>query len=144
VTFPEIGELADDVRRLFDELERLHPAGGQRVAGECSPELDVFESDHAFEIVVDLPGVRTSAVRVLIKQGTVVVAGEKAATESAAQCQATFHRVERTFGRFARAIRLPGAIDAGHARAALLSGELTITVPKIAERRGREIQVKIE
>jgi HSP20 family protein len=57
---------------------------------------------------------------------------------------ASFHLVERGFGRFARGVRLPGACDAARARAALRAGELSLSVPRIAERRGRQIMVPIE
>jgi HSP20 family protein len=141
---PELGDLIDDVRRLFEELDRRHPAGCSSLAGECTPELDVFETDAAIEVVVDLPGLTADCVRVLIKSGTLVVAGEKAAPDATAVREATFHRLERSFGRFARAVRLMAAIDAARARAFLRAGELVIVVPKIEERRGREIRVPIE
>jgi HSP20 family molecular chaperone IbpA len=52
--------------------------------------------------------------------------------------------VERDFGRFARAVRLHTAVDAGRARAVLTLGELRVILPKIADRRGREIRVTVE
>jgi HSP20 family protein len=141
---PELGDLAEDVRRVLAELERLQPKRCRSAAGECVPEVDVVETDGSFEILMDLPGVTAATVRVLIKSGTVVIAGHKPAPDDATLRGATFHRVERSFGRFARAVRLPGAIDAGRARARLQMGELVVSVPRIAERRGKEIVVTIE
>ena len=144
MAFAELGDLADDVRRLFEDLDRVHPQGCRVLSGECSPELDLYETPDTYEVVMDLPGVPSSCIAIMIKNGTVVIVGRKAAPDDSATRQASFHRVERSFGRFARAVRLPGAFDAGRARASLRAGELAVTLPRIAERRGREVRVSIE
>jgi len=101
----------------------------------------VYETDEAIEIAVDLPGVAPSAVRLIMKNDTLLIAGEKTARRG--DGESSFHLVERGFGRFARAVRLGRPCDAGRARARFTSGELRITVPKIAERRGQTIPIAI-
>jgi len=135
----EVGDFADEIRRVFLELGRSFSA--QSLAGECSPAVDVFETDEAMEITVDLPGVAASAVRILMKADTVLIAGEKSARRGPRE--SSFHLVERGFGRFARAVRLGRPCDASRARARFASGELRITIPKIAERRGRTSPIAI-
>jgi len=136
-------DLAQEVRRLFDDLARRRPDRRAFVAGECSPTLDVFETEQAIEIVVDLPGIGADSLRVMLKSGVILVVGEKERAEPS-QTPRSYHLVERDFGRFARAVRVQVAVDASRARATLANGELRITVPKLAERRGREIMVPIE
>jgi HSP20 family molecular chaperone IbpA len=51
----ELGDLADDVRRLWNELSAPGPRG--HVAGDCQPPLDVIETDDAVEVLLDVPGV---------------------------------------------------------------------------------------
>lgn len=138
-----IGDLADDVRRMFEELERAQPRC-RGLTGEYSPELDVIETPEAYEIHVDLPGVGPESVRLCFKRGAVVIAGQKLAPRAPGDADARFHRVEREYGRFARAIRLPGAIDASRSRASLRDGELLLKVPKILDRREQEIVIPIE
>jgi HSP20 family molecular chaperone IbpA len=70
------------------------------------------------------------------------VAGEKAAGACAAK-DARFHVAERTFGRFARALRLLTPVNASKARAELSGGRLRIIVPRIDDRRGRDIPVTV-
>ncbi len=138
----EARELTEEIARLFDEIER---ALGHRIAaGETTPPLDVVETDAAVEIHVDLPGVDHRAVRVLLKNGVVLIAGEKLPGDGGQRAECSFHFAERGFGHFARAVRLSGAFDGGRARATFRAGELRIEIPKIAERRGREIAVPIE
>jgi HSP20 family molecular chaperone IbpA len=71
-----------------------------------------------------------------------VIAGRKLPGTCVDQ-EAAFHLAERSFGRFARAVRLAGAFDAGNASATLQGGELRIVLPRIDERRGREIHILI-
>ncbi len=135
----EVGDFADEVRRVFLELGRTF--GAESLAGECSPAIDVFETDDTLEIAVDLPGVDPAAVRVLMKGDALLIAGEK--TPRRGRGESSFHLVERGFGRFARSVRLGRAIDPTNARARLANGELRISIPKIAERRGRTIKIEV-
>jgi len=140
VAFPsEIGDFSDEVRRVFLELGRA--LGAESLAGECSPAIDVFETDDALEIAMDLPGVDQVAVRVVGKGDSILIAGEKAPRR--ARGESSFHLVERGYGRFARVVRLARACDTSKARATMLDGVLRVSVPKIAERRGRVITISI-
>ena len=136
----EIGDFADDIRRVFEELGRTF--GAESLAGECSPAIDVFETDDCVELAVDLPGVEPPAVHVLMKADAVLVVGEKTARRGGRD--STFHLIERGFGRFARAVRLDRPCDAERAHATLVNGELRISIPKIADRRGRTIAIAIK
>lgn len=138
--FPDISDFASDIRRAFDELDRHL---GSRPGGEYIPPVDVFDTTEGITIVVDLPGVPAEAIRALVKNGIVIVIGDKPAPACGSD-HAQFHVAERSFGRFARGVRLHGAYDASRARATLDAGELRITIPKIEERRGREILIPIE
>ena len=139
----DVGDLSHEVRRLFEDLGRRRSDRRHMVSGECLPLLDVFETDRTIEIVLDVPGVAPDSLRILVKAGVVLVAGEKERADPA-RGPASFHLVERDFGRFARAIRVHAAIDVGQARARLKDGELRVLLPKIQERRGRELIMTID
>ncbi len=131
---PELGDLTDDVRRLFGELDREGGGRAAAVAGQCAPGLDVLETDEAIEIVVDLPGVQCEALRVLLKGDVVVVAGEKIPVGPGGA--GDYHLVERASGRFARAVRVASPFDGTKAAASLVNGELRVVLPRIGDRRG--------
>ena len=96
IAFPtEIGEFSAEVRQVFLELGRAF--GSESLAGECSPPIDVYETDDTLEIRVDLPGIDPAAVRVIGKGDSVLIAGEKAARR--AHRESSFHLVERGYGR---------------------------------------------
>ena len=135
----EVGDFSDEVRQIFAELG---PAfGSESLAGECSPVIDVYETDDALEIAVDLPGVDPAALRVLSKGDSILIAGEKAARR--ARGESSFHLVERGYGRFARVVRLAGPCDTAKAQASLADGELRVSIPKIGDRRGRAVPIAI-
>jgi len=138
----EAPDLADDVRTLFDELADTLRHEHRAYSGECRPNLDVFETEQAVEILVDVAGVPAAAIRILFRGGVVLIAGEKAPPRGE-QAQA-FHLVEREFGRFVRAVRLNGAYDVANAQASLQEGELRIVLPKLADRRGQPHRIRIE
>jgi HSP20 family protein len=135
----ETTDFAEELRRIYAELGRS--AGTTGLTGECSPPLDVYETDDTVEIVMDLPGVDPSAVRLVAKGDAVLIAGEKAPRRG--RGDSSFHLVERGYGRFARAVRLVQACDTARARASLARGELRVSLPKVRERRGQAIPIAI-
>lgn len=137
----EAHELTDDVRELFEDLAARLPDEQRAYSGECHPTLDVLETDDAVEVVVDVSGIPSAALRVLFRAGVVLVVGEKAPPRASED--QTFHLVEREFGRFARAVRLNGAFDIPRARASVDDGELTIVLPKLVERRDQSHRIPV-
>jgi HSP20 family protein len=136
----DAADLAEDARRLLVELERDMP--GTAVSGECRPPLDVVETTEAVEVVIDVPGAIIASLRVAIRRGTVLVVGAK--LPPAQTPGVRFHLAERAYGRFARAVRLAGALDASRARAVVAAGQLRVMVPRIDDRRGQVIDVSVE
>jgi HSP20 family protein len=139
--FVERRDLPADLRALLD---MIWDGGASQAStpAECTPPLDVLETEAGAEIVVDLPGVAASSIQIVFSRNVVIVAGEKLPLPGE-HPDAAFHLAERGFGRFARAVRLEGAFDAGRADAHLAAGELRIVLPRIEERRGREIRIPI-
>jgi HSP20 family molecular chaperone IbpA len=70
-------ELAEAVRKLFEDLDRARPLDHRLPPGFLSPTLDAVETDEAVEILVDLPGVSADDLRVLIRGSVLIIAGGK-------------------------------------------------------------------
>jgi HSP20 family protein len=113
-----------------------------RVAAECTPPMDVLETGSGLEVRVDVPGVNASQLEIVFADSVLLITGHKlpAVCEHA---DAGFHMAERAFGRFARAIQVEGAFDAGRAAATLTAGELRVVLPRIDDRRGAHILIPI-
>jgi HSP20 family molecular chaperone IbpA len=137
----EAADLAEDARLLLNELDREVP-GASAATGECRPALDVVDTAAAIEVVVDVPGVTADALRVLVRRSTVLVVGAKVHTGVPADSR--YHVAERNHGRFARAVRLTGAVDASRANAVVQDGLLRVILPRIDDRRGQPIRIAVE
>jgi HSP20 family protein len=127
-------------RELPEDLQQLLEAG--TVAVEFTPPIDVLETGAAIQVVLDLPGVEARQIEVVFSSNVLLITGEKTPAVPG-QEDAAFHVAERGFGRFARAVGLEGAFDAGKALATLKDGELRIVVPRLADRRGGRIRIPV-
>jgi HSP20 family protein len=129
-----MGEL---VHRLsvLDRADRLP-------GSEWSPAVDVFESHDRLVVVIEVPGLTPESLRVSYRERELVLAGERRARRTGPGT--TFLCLERPHGRFERAIPLEVPVDVARARATLAGGLLTVTLPRLHERRGRETVIPIE
>jgi HSP20 family protein len=118
------------VRERMDDLFAglLSEGGNDGDVREWSPRLDLSESDKAFVLRMDLPGVTANDIEIHVKQNTLTVSGEKKSeTEEAT---GTFHRIERCDGKFCRMVTFPCPVVEGKVEARYRDGVLTITLPK--------------
>lgn len=143
-SFPETEDLAADIGRIFDELDRRAGRDAHHSGAVHTPPLDVLETAASIEVVVDLPGVGRQWLQVVVKHGILLIAGEKRPPDGDCRDGAAFHLVERSFGRFARAVRIDVAVDVSRTRAVLADGVLRVTFPRLAERRGRAFHVPVD
>ena len=135
-----------NVSTLQDEVERAFRqafGGSQQVAatpaGAFSPALDVEETEDGFTLHVELPGVTADEVEVSLEENVLTIAGER--RFYADKDADDFRRLERQFGRFHRAVRLPDRVDGGRVEATYRDGLLKIAVPKAEDAKPRRIQV---
>ena len=134
-------DLADDARKLLTELDREVP-GVASLNAECRPPVDVLQTASALEIVLDIPGVRPDSIRIAVRRDTLLVVGAK--LSPTADGTLRFHLAERSYGRFARAVRISAAVDARHARATASAGELRIVLPNLEDRRGQMLMIPVD
>ncbi|MSQ47613.1 MAG: Hsp20/alpha crystallin family protein [Deltaproteobacteria bacterium] len=125
--------LVHEVDRLFDEL--IHrPWGFTRPTVELwSPEVDLYETEAAFILEVDLPGIREEDVEVTVDKGDLVLRGTRTVLRTATQ--GNFHYQERRSGRFSRRVRLPASVAQAQIRAEVKQGVLHVTLPKTHRER---------
>eukprot|EP00271_Cylindrocystis_brebissonii_P010944 TRINITY_DN27482_c0_g1_i1.p2 TRINITY_DN27482_c0_g1~~TRINITY_DN27482_c0_g1_i1.p2 ORF type:complete len:144 (+),score=34.93 TRINITY_DN27482_c0_g1_i1:311-742(+) len=123
-----ISTFPDEFSSLFDhDPMKSYVNASQAVANTA---VDVKETPEAFQFVADLPGLQRDQVKVQIEEGnTLSISGERRREEKASTD--TYHRVERTTGKFMRRFRLPANADVKKVTAACQNGVLTVQVPKI-------------
>lgn len=106
------------------------------------PAMDAWETEQAFVVQVDLPGVSADQVDVSFDRNTLAIKGTRGATLPADEQGE--HRVffaERTPGQFTRTLRFPQWVDSAKIEAKFADGVLTVTVPKSEAAKPRKIAV---
>ena len=136
--------LQREVNQLFERLAGLDRAGRAPV-GEWVPSVDVYECDGKLTVVVEVPGLADDQLRVSVKDRSLVVTGERRERRPTGGV-AAFLCMGRPQGRFTRTIPMDMALDVQQAEARLAGGVLTVTIPRLKDRRGRErvIPVQVE
>ena len=127
-----------DLKAVEEEFDRLQGRAFARNA--WVPALDVRETEDRFEVTLDLPGMNPEAVGVTFEDGMLTVTGKRElANEEKGD---TWHRIERSYGTFARSIRLPQTADSERIEATFDKGVLSIAVPKVEQAKPRTIEVR--
>ena len=138
-TAMELPVWQDDVQRAFRQFFGDADAS---LSGVFSPALDVEENDNEFTLHVEVPGVKPDDVEVSIEENVLTIAGARDFYDE--KSVDGFRRIERRFGRFHRAVRLPDRVDPDRVRAAYKDGLLTVTVPKSESAKPRRVTIATE
>jgi HSP20 family protein len=109
--------------------------------GGTTPMVDMRETDDAYVVEVELPGVKPEDTEVTLDGQTLVIRGRYGDEREEEAKGGRYLVRERRSGTFARAITLPGGIDADKVTSSFNNGELTISLPKVAEAKARRIPV---
>jgi HSP20 family protein len=127
---------------LRSVLERLADWPGAIDGGgvaDLVPALDVRETDDAYVIEVDLPGIDPEQTEVLVEGRTVTIRGTL--SEEREEPRGNYLVRERRQGTFLRAVALPGMIEVDQAETRYQNGQLTIMLPKATSSRARRIAI---
>ena len=136
--FRDAAGMHNDVERVFRDM--LGSFESPATAGAFAPALDVAETEDEFTLVVELPGVSPEDVDITLEENVLTISGERTFYDE--KTEDTFRRVERAFGRFHRAVRLPDRVAGDRVEASYTDGLLTVTVPKAEEAKPRRIEVR--
>ena len=135
-----------EMNRLFDDAFRGAPATAGQGSGAgnfVNALMNVSETDNEIRITAELPGVTEEDIDVSLDDDVLTIRGEKKFERTEGGEKESFHFVERSYGTFQRAIRLPFPINPDQVKASFENGVLTVTLPKTAQaERTRRIQVR--
>ena len=138
--FRDLVSSQDELNRLFGRTFGGTEAPRSSASGTWAPALDVYETPEKLVATVELPGVDPKEVEVSVEDSTLMISGSRDFTQETDE--QNYHRVERRYGAFGRAIRLPESADSEKVEARFDKGLLTIEVPKREEAKPRRIEVK--
>ena len=130
----EMDRLQREMNRLFDHYDRPW----SRLAGY--PAVNVWMNDESAVITAELPGVDVKDLEISVVGETVTLSGERKGDDLPKEV--TYHRQERSAGKFTRTIDLPFSVDSGKVQATLEKGVLRVLLPRSEKDKPRKVVVK--
>ncbi|MEO0454625.1 MAG: Hsp20/alpha crystallin family protein [Verrucomicrobiota bacterium] len=109
---------------------------------EWAPRVDIAESDHNYTIEAELPRVDKDKIQVQLDDGVLTISGEREFKNE--DKSKTYHRVERSYGRFVRSFNLPDDVDNDQVKAEFKEGILTVVVQKAESKKPRQIDIQVK
>ena len=144
---PSLNDFAGELDRFFDSFWRTQQdASGadetQAFKGVLPLPLDISESEDAYHVSADMPGLKIDDLDITLADGILTIRGEKTVERS--EEGRNWHRSERRSGQLRRAIALPDNADPDKVEAALAHGVLKVDIAKRADAKNpvRKITVK--
>ena len=145
--------LRQEIDRLFEDFGKgffaspfrpfdFEPQWSRAAAAASAPAVDIAESDKAYEITAELPGLDEKNIEVKVANDTLTIKGEK--KEEKEQKEKDYYLSERSYGSFERYFRVPEDVDVDKIEANLKSGVLRVVLPKKAEAQKPEKKVEVK
>jgi HSP20 family protein len=138
-TDTRLPSLIAEVNRLANDVAETGAAAWNNYG--LRPAADVLETEGAFEVSLDMPGLDPKAIQIQVEDQALTVQAER--RQVAPPKDGSVHRSERPTGTFFRSFALPASVDGGRVEARYDAGVLTVTLPKREEAKPRTIQVKV-
>lgn len=127
----------DPLQDLLALHERINRLAGTDEAG-WMPPVDLRELPDRYVVTAEVAGLEQDDVQIQIQDGKLMLRGER--QPRGPQQSERFERVERGHGRFVRTFVLPQAVEVGAIAADLRDGVLTVTIPKLSDRRRIDVR----
>ncbi len=131
--------LKAEVNRLIDLLLEEPVAGSPG----WHPPVDILDGASELSVVVELPGVEADDLTVEFRHHILMIRGGKRRLESEPQAR-RYHLMERFIGAFQVAVEIPQPVDPAAAEAVLAQGILTVTFPRLDDRRDQPFTLTVK
>jgi HSP20 family protein len=129
------------IDRLFKEAFTPFYDEGESSTRTWAPPVDIYETENDIVLKAELPGMDPKDVEVKVEDNTLYLKGERKFEKEVRN--ENYHRVERSYGSFARSFSLPNSISAEKVKAEFKDGLLTLTLPKREEAKPRTIKIDV-
>lgn len=134
------GLVTDPFNFLRQEIDRLFETNST-VQG-IRPEFEVKENKEGLQVTVELPGVSEKDIDISLSDGLLTIRGEKKSEEI--KDGETYHITERSYGAFARSLRLPYEPEEEQILASFKDGVLNISIPRPKESKPNIHKIEIQ
>jgi HSP20 family protein len=138
--FRELRGLQDEMTRLFSGVASGTGSNEESMArGNWFPKVDIFENKDHLVLEAELPGMTQDDFDLSFENNVLTLKGERKFEKKTDE--GNYHRVERSYGSFARSFTLPQTVTAEGAQAEFENGILHVSLPKREEVKARKIEI---
>lgn len=134
----DLDDASNRLSRFFDDALSNFP---MREAGRWVPPVSVSETSDELLLTAELPGMTEDDISIDLENNVLTVSGQKNEVREEGDEERRYHVYERHFGSFNRSFTLPRTVDPNDIRATFDNGILTVKMPKVAEAKGRKIEI---
>jgi len=135
----ESDDLPSGLRLFHDSVARMFSEPSAR---PWTPGVDILESENDLVLKADVPGVDPKNIDISMENGTLTLKGERKFENS--ETHQGYHRIERSYGSFARSFALPDTVDVEKVKADFKNGVLTVTLPKKEVAKPRAVKIEVQ
>lgn len=136
----ELRRMQREIDRLFDDVFPTRTENGEGTAAVWAPRADVSETEDAYVLHLDAPGLKKDDFNISWQDGVLTVSGDRKWEDN--EERENYVRIERSFGHFFRSFTLPNTVKSDGITGSYNEGVLTIRVPKAEESKPRRIEIK--
>lgn len=138
--FREVSRLRSEMDRLWDDYFGPGRRALKPMEEAWLPAVDVSETGDKITVKAEIPGMEAKDIDISMVGDTLTIKGEKKAEHE--EKEENYHLVERSYGSFSRAMKLPVAVDPEKVEATYKNGVLTVVLPKKEEVKPKAIEIK--
>jgi len=140
--FRELEDVSDRLNQMFNRSAPARTNGKETmIVADWAPSVDVSETEGEYQIKAEIPDVKKEDVKVTLEDGVLTIQGERKQEKEVKGKR--YHRVERSYGRFARSFTLPDVIDEEKVKAEFKDGILNLALPKSEKAKPKAIEVTV-
>lgn len=140
IRWRNLDNLRNEMDRIYDRYYRSGEEDAENIC-DCYPMVDIKETKDEFIVNAELPGVSKQDIKINFTDDSLVIEGEKKEEEK--DEKNTYHRVERSYGKFYRSFSFPGKVASDKIKAAYKDGILSVSLPKKEEMKPKEISISV-
>jgi HSP20 family protein len=140
--FKEVEHLGEQFNRMLARWPGRDHGREFFSLAEWSPAVDISETDAEYLIKAEIPEVDRKDVKVAVQDGVLSIQGER--RQEKEEKGKRFHRIERSYGSFARSFTLPEEVDETKLKAEFKEGILLLHLPKSEKHKENAHEVVVE
>lgn len=140
--FRELEDMQTRLSSVLNRRSQRRDEGKESITvAEWAPTVDITEDDKEYLIKAELPEIKKEDVKVTVENGVLVLSGERKLEKE--ENNRKYHRIERSYGSFARSFGLPDDADDANVNAEFKEGILKVHIAKSEKSRPKQIEVKV-